>query len=514
MAIIKVYPSSDQAWDQPAINLNDLATRYSGYSFTDNANVTSPAAGISISYLGYRFYYSYNGGTLEDVYTIEIDSGQKTTTFFGSGITLDPSGVPTGGMIEAILAEIWSNSVGAFVKTWSMVDFSISITTFYAAVLTASTTDDLAVLKSILSGKDMFDLGSGNDRAHGYGGNDFMSGGGGRDNLRGGAGNDLLKGGAGNDRLFGGNGNDVLQGDGGNDLIDGGNGIDTLAFYKPGSTTPVTVDLAITGTQATGYGNDTIVGIENILGGRGNDTLRGDGGANLIKGGAGNDRVFGRGGNDTLSGNGGDDYINGGKGIDTLVVSSTPGATGGTSVDLRIETAQNTGYGLDTVVNIENLIGGAGNDTLIGNGRANLIMGKAGKDVIRGLGGNDTLLGNGDRDRLDGGGGADVLQGGGGNDRLLGGRGDDVLTGGAGADLFVFRSSMGQDRITDFTDDKDTLVLSSALGGGLTDVNSALALATDTGTDIVFDFGADGTLTLEGAGGSGTAFLSNDLVIV
>lgn len=56
---------------------------------------------------------------------------------------------------------------------------------------------------------------------------------------------------------------------------------------------------------------------------------------------------------------------------------------------------------------IENAIGGAGSDTILGNDVANYLRGGAGDDVIEGHGGND---------RLDGGTGADVMRGGAGND--------------------------------------------------------------------------------------------------
>jgi len=52
----------------------------------------------------------------------------------------------------------------------------------------------------------------------------------------------------------------------------------------------VTVSLAIAGGQGTGGGgNDTLIRFENLTGSSFNDTLRGDGGANVLTGGAGND---------------------------------------------------------------------------------------------------------------------------------------------------------------------------------------------------------------------------------
>lgn len=93
-------------------------------------------------------------------------------------------------------------------------------------------------------------------------------------------------------------------------------------------------------------------------------------------------------------------------------------------------------------VTIENAIGGAGNDTLIGNNVANNLSGRNG---------NDYLFGGGSYDTLTGGAGKDILIGYGGSTEV------DVLTGGTGTDTFVlgeasnvFYRGDGYARITDF----------------------------------------------------------------
>jgi Ca2+-binding RTX toxin-like protein len=63
---------------------------------------------------------------------------------------------------------------------------------------------------------------------------------------------------------------------------------------------------------------------------------------------------------------------------------------------------------------------------------------------------------------LFGGAGDDVLLGGGGKDRLFGRAGDDLLSVGVGSDSFEFFSGYGRDTITDFQDDRDTIVLDGA----------------------------------------------------
>ena len=73
------------------------------------------------------------------------------------------------------------------------------------------------------------------------------------------------------------------------------------------------------------------------------------------------------------------------------------------------------------LLNIENLIGGSGDDLLHGNARPNELSGGAGADVLHGEAENDTLVGGPGNDELQGGPGIDMLNGGAGGDILNGG---------------------------------------------------------------------------------------------
>ncbi|HEV2746679.1 MAG TPA: M10 family metallopeptidase [Allosphingosinicella sp.] len=166
---------------------------------------------------------------------------------------------------------------------------------------------------------------------------------------------------------------------------------------------------------------------------------------------------------------------------------------------------------------IENAVGGAGNDLLLGNAAANRLDGGGGADRMAGGLGDDVylvdhasdralegasgggtdmvrssagftlaagletlvltgaaaagtgnalanrILGNAAANLLAGERGADLLEGGGGNDRLFGGLGNDRLRGGAGEDLFYFDAalhrSLNVDRILDFAAADDTIRL-------------------------------------------------------
>jgi Ca2+-binding RTX toxin-like protein len=269
--------------------------------------------------------------------------------------------------------------------------------------------------------------GSGNDVLIGRGGNDRLDGNGGTDtadysaaagavtasllagaasndgdggtdvlgeieNLTGSAFADSLTGSAGANVLNGGSGHDVLAGRGGNDVLNGGAGTDTADYS--GAAGGVDLKLALnTATNDGDGGSDTFISIENITGSAFNDTLSGDGLANVINGGLGADFLQGLGGNDTLIGGAGTaNQLQGGLGDDTYVVDAN---------DTIVEFS---GEGTDTVqtsrnfqplaANVENLtFTGTGNFTGIGNALANVITGGAGNDSLTGGLGNDTLNG-------------------------------------------------------------------------------------------------------------------------
>ena len=136
--------------------------------------------------------------------------------------------------------------------------------------------------------------------------NDILDGGAGNDTIDGGFGDDILIGGSGNDILLGGSGNDVLRGGTGQDTLDGGRGIDTADHSDIG--VGVTVDLGA-GTASYGMVNETLANIENVIGTAQADTIRGDGGVNVIEAGAGDDTIIWTGGEDTYNGGEGNDTV-------------------------------------------------------------------------------------------------------------------------------------------------------------------------------------------------------------
>lgn len=301
-------------------------------------------------------------------------------------------------------------------------------------------------------------------------GNDLIVGTAAGETLRGNGGNDVIAANAGNDILDGGAGNDVLNGGAGRDVISGAAGIDTVTYA--GAVGGVAVNLNSVSQQNTGAaGFDTLLSIENLTGSFWGDYLSGSAGNNVLNG---------LGGDDTLVGGAGNDVLNGGSGIDS---ASYAGSSTALAVNLATIRPQATGAaGTDTLVSIENIIGGSAGDVLSGNAADNVLEGRGGNDLLQGGAGNDVLDGGAGRDtatyssmtvainvsllrtgpqpiaaagqdtlisieNLTGGAGSDlltgdagpnILRGNYGNDTLVGGAGNDILTGGAGSDIYRY----------------------------------------------------------------------------
>lgn len=117
-----------------------------------------------------------------------------------------------------------------------------------------------------------------------------------------------------------------------------------------------------------------------------------------------------------------DGNIDGRSGIDMLDYSA---CTGGIYVNLGTGKAT---YITGGISSIENVTGGWGDDTIIGDDKANVLIGGPGNDRLFGGAGNDELYG---------GAGDDELYGGDGDDRLYSGGGHNILMGGDGYDTAI-----------------------------------------------------------------------------
>lgn len=225
------------------------------------------------------------------------------------------------------------------------------------------------------------------------------------DYLTGDANNNELIGGDGNDTIYGNSGDDLLIGGLGNDRLDGDYGVDTVSYET--ATQSMVIELASYNGSATGAGSDTLFDIENVIGSKYNDTITATTSYhhNVIKAGAGHDTVNAGGGDDTIIAGWGNDTVDGGVGIDLISYEEAAN-----KVTVNLTTGLATGFGNDTLSELENIIGSRFNDTLTGN--------IANNELYGGIG-NDTLIASDGDDLLDGGVWADTMFGGKGDDTYI-----------------------------------------------------------------------------------------------
>ncbi len=225
-----------------------------------------------------------------------------------------------------------------------------------AKTATGQGNDTLKSIENIV-GSDFADTISGTSGANyikGLDGDDELDGKSGVDTLIGSAGDDILLGGGGNDELKGAANDDVILPGSGSDDVFGGNGSNTVSFEN--SPNPVTVNLST--NSATGFGNDTLKAVNDVLGSPQSDDITGNNNKNVIRGLGGADRIDGLLGNDTLYGQGGDDLMFGREGNDKLF--GGPGSNtlhGGNGNDRCVDFVTQTGCEtLNAVINAVGLL--------------------------------------------------------------------------------------------------------------------------------------------------------------
>ena len=335
-------------------------------------------------------------------------------------------------------------------------------------------------------------------------------------------------GGAAGDFIVTGSGNDLFRGAGANDYFDGAGGSDTADYSDKTGAVMVTLSGATeAGVFLDGAREDTLVNVENLIGGSGDDKLTGDASANALTGNAGNDTLDGGLGADTMTGGAGNDtYV-----VDTASDKAVEAAAGG--IDLV-----NSSVGYTLGAEVENLtltgaaaINGTGNalaNAITGNAAANILDGGAGADTMTGGAGNDTYVvdkasdktielagggtdlakasvtytlaaevenltltgtaaingtGNGGANTILGNAAVNSLFGGGGNDILNAGAGADTMTGGTGDDTYV-------------VDDAGDKIVEAAAGG----VDLVQSSITYTLAAEVENLTLTGAAAIDGAG--------------
>ena len=309
-------------------------------------------------------------------------------------------------------------------------------------------------------------------------------------------------------------------------------GTDTLSYI--GTSAAVTVDL----TAGTASGFTAIASIENVVGGAGADTLTGHAGDNVLSGGLGNDTLTGGAGNDTFNYAlaHGADAVQGGPGADTLNITGSAGhnvldvvydgtalttfeggtvtqveavtanlrdgtdtlSYVGTSAAVTVDLTAGTASGFTAITSIENVVGGAGADTLTGHAGNNVLSGGLGNDTLNGGAGNDTL------------------NGGDGIDTLNGGAGNNVMNGGAGNDVFVFEPLSFDSTINGFDANPagggQDLLNIAALGITAATFATSVHITTE-GTGTMIDFGNPAVAHFSLIGVNAAAINATDFIL-
>jgi Ca2+-binding RTX toxin-like protein len=298
--------------------------------------------------------------------------------------------------------------------------------------------------------------------------------------------------------VFGTNQVDVLTGSAADDMfmvspgadtVNGGDGYDTIILTRATGAIRIYLDAPNQNNNiATGQIFQSIEGIvgsafsDNLNGNSANNRIEGMDGHDRLAGSLGNDSLYGGAGNDTQLGGLGADLLDGGLGRDR---ASYRESQTGLRADLA-DPGSNTGEAAgDIYIDIEEMEGSNGNDTLGGDTQANSLYGLNGHDWIDGRTGNDTLYGSE------------------GNDTLVGGEGRDRLEGGNGIDFASYETSLSAIRIDLST---PTLTTGDAVGDVYVSIEGVILGEFNdsfSGTDLVDRaMGLAGNDTLIGRGGT------------
>jgi len=330
-----------------------------------------------------------------------VDGGADTDTLRLSA-SYTPSADANLENVENVTVTGNSSAVVVNLLNQAGEGFNVTLSTYGDTVTTADGVDTITGG----TGADVIDAGLGNDT------------------IMAGAGNDTIRGGSGDDVINAGSGDDLFLYVDNNDTIDGGVGNDTLTLSQ--NYAPVS-DGHLSGIERVTLNGllTAFVDLSNQLGEDFRVTLSNNG--DTIFTSDARDTITGGSGNDVIRAGGGDDSIDGGAGSDTADYSDKAAAVvvtlnGGTATTVSVG-----GIAEDTIINIENLTGGAGNDILTGDTANNILSGLNGDDTIVGDLGDDTITGAGGNDSINAGGGADDIIGADAGDTIDGGADTDTL---------------------------------------------------------------------------------------
>lgn len=238
-------------------------------------------------------------------------------------------------------------------------------------------------------------------------------------------------------------------------------------------------------------------------------------GADALVGTSGMDKIYLLADDDTVTFSRGADIIYGGDGVDTYDFSAE---TADFTVNLDTGSVRVNGAAYGRVYEMEDVIGGSGDDVITGNDEDNDIAGGSGDDRIVGSAGNDVLDGEGGTNTLDYsdqtdaitlnlatnsatgagigtdsifnfsivrmGDGDDDVRGSAGADTFYDGGGDDVVRGGNGDDIFY--AGAGDDDL--YGEGGDDWIYFDTSADVTVNLATNSAFSAETGTDLISSF--------------------------
>lgn len=449
---------------------------------------------------------------------IDFPGANSPMYLYGDGFSFDLAGNLITGTVTAL-----AFGPDQFDPNLIIQQFVVPAAEFDAAMRSANTADDQAIMATILGGADIIRMNDFTYVMRGYAGNDTIDAGRGDDLLYGDEGDDSLSGFFGDDTIYGGSGNDTIRGSAGDNLLYGGTGNDEIGTFNGNSTVEGGEGndrISIGGGYLLAYGgdgDDTLVGAranDNLDGGNGNDLIYGSYGSDWITPGAGNnviyggdqadmvsyvdstsrvvvdltagrashhgtgvdqlfevenvtgsiygDLITGDAGSNRIRGLGDYDWMVGSRGSDTFEGGTGRDTVAYSSYATGVNANLMTGVGYKAVFHVDTFIGV---ENLTGSSFNDTLTGDNDRNILRGLAGDDFIYGNAGNDTIDGGAGRDWIDGSANNDRITGGRGNDTIIGGQGWDTAIYSGARSEYSVVRNADGSVSITHLASAGG-------------------------------------------------
>ena len=275
----KLSATFDNASNRPVIRID--GTAYDALSKVDGVylRLNRPGGGILDKWVSYRQYAETLDFSNQIPLTTEFQAGTYTVNYLRLNDVAENQIRLSKSDIED-LGDAFSSEISVYFPSPADV-------TKGSSVVVGSDNNDF--IFGANSSNDVIDAGSGNDRIYT------------------GSGDDKVQAGTGDDTIIGGSGE-------GDDTYDGGSGVDKVVYTS--SSKGVAVDLPSGSASGEEIGTDSLVSIEHVEGGAGNDVITLDDSDNVIFAKSGDDTIF----NLNMRGS---DFAFGGDGVDSFYWSGS-----------------------------------------------------------------------------------------------------------------------------------------------------------------------------------------------